>query len=67
MADARLRSRVIPRGGLWWAKWHWDRFILEYFGFLLSVSFHGGQLLGKEQKIIIIIFIVIITGLHKNH
>jgi hypothetical protein len=25
---------------LWWAKWQWDRFLSEYFAFLLSVSFH---------------------------
>ena len=25
---------------LWWKKWHWDKFIPEYFGFPLSISFH---------------------------
>jgi hypothetical protein len=22
---------------LWWTKWHWDRFLSEYFGFPLSI------------------------------
>jgi hypothetical protein len=21
----------------WWAKWHWDRFFSEYFGFILLI------------------------------
>jgi hypothetical protein len=50
---------------LWWTKWHWDRFFSEYFGFVLSVSFHRAPLLGKGQKIIIII-VISITGLHKK-
>jgi hypothetical protein len=25
---------------LWWTKWHWDRFISEFLGSALSVSFH---------------------------
>jgi hypothetical protein len=25
---------------LWWTKWHWDRFLSEFFGFPLSISFH---------------------------
>jgi hypothetical protein len=25
---------------LWWTEWHWDGFLFEFFGFLLSVSFH---------------------------
>jgi hypothetical protein len=29
-----------PRVGLWWIKWHLDRFFSEYFGFPLSVSFY---------------------------
>jgi hypothetical protein len=24
----------------WWTKWHWDRFFSEFFGFLMSISFH---------------------------
>jgi hypothetical protein len=28
---------------LWWAKWHWDRFFSEYFGFPLSVILYGGE------------------------
>ena len=37
-AEARVRSRV-PMWDLWWTKWHWDRFLPEYFGFPLSISF----------------------------
>jgi hypothetical protein len=25
---------------LWWTEWHWNRFISEFLGFPLSVSFH---------------------------
>jgi hypothetical protein len=25
---------------LWWTKWHWDRFFIQYFSFPLSISFH---------------------------
>jgi hypothetical protein len=48
-----------------WTKWHWDRFFSEYFG--LPCRFHstGAPLLGKGQKIIIII-VIFITGLHKK-
>jgi len=28
--------------GVWWMKWHWNRFFSEFFGFPLSVSFHRG-------------------------
>jgi hypothetical protein len=44
---------------LWWTKWQWDRFF--------SCQFHstGALLLGKGQKIKIII-IIVITGLHKK-
>jgi hypothetical protein len=45
---------------LWWTKWHWARFFPEYFGFPLSVSFHGFSITKKRTKIIII------TGLHKK-
>jgi hypothetical protein len=50
---------------LWWTKWHWDRFIPEYFGFPLSVSFHRCSIIRKRTKIIIII-IIFVTGLHKK-
>jgi hypothetical protein len=30
---------------LWWTKWHWDRFLSEYFSFPLSVSFHHCSIL----------------------
>jgi hypothetical protein len=45
---------------LWWTRWHCDRVFSEYFGFPLSISFP----LGKGQKIIIIVIIII--GLHKK-
>jgi hypothetical protein len=48
---------------LWWTKWHWDRFVPEYFGFPLSVSFHRYSIARKWIKIIIII-VIFITGLH---
>jgi hypothetical protein len=50
---------------LWWTKWHWDRFFLEFFGFPLSVSFHRCSITRKRIKNnnIIIIFI---TGLRKK-
>jgi hypothetical protein len=25
---------------LWWTEWQWDRFVSEFFGFPLQVSFH---------------------------
>jgi hypothetical protein len=28
-------------GNFWWTKWHWNRFILEYFSFSCLFSFHG--------------------------
>jgi hypothetical protein len=28
---------------LWWEKLHWDRFLSDFFGFPLSVSFHRGS------------------------
>jgi hypothetical protein len=39
---------------LWWTKWHWDRFFLEYFGFLLSISFHRYSITCKNKKKLII-------------
>jgi hypothetical protein len=45
---------------LWWAKWHWDRFFPEYFGFHSTAT----PLLGKGQKIIIIFIFII--GLHNK-
>jgi hypothetical protein len=35
---------------LWWRKWHWDRFFLEYFGFSLSFSFHRCSITWKNEK-----------------
>jgi hypothetical protein len=36
---------------LWWAKWHWDRFFPEHFGFPLSISFHWCSITRKNEKI----------------
>jgi hypothetical protein len=44
---------------LWWTKWHWDRFLPEYFGFPLSILFHLLSITSKTKKLIIFI-----TGLH---
>jgi hypothetical protein len=53
---------------MWWTKWHWDRFFSEYFFFPLSISFHRCSItiLGKGQKIIIIIIFIFMTGLYKK-
>jgi hypothetical protein len=47
---------------LWWTKWHWDRFFLEYSGFPGLFHSTGTQLLGKVKKILIIF----IAGLHNK-
>jgi hypothetical protein len=64
-AEARARSWGQSMWDLWWTKWHWDRFLPEYFGFPLSVSFHRCSITRKRIKKKIII-IIIITGLHKK-
>jgi hypothetical protein len=46
---------------LWWTKWHWDRFLPEYFGFPLSISFHRYSITWKNEK-----KIIFITGLHNK-
>jgi hypothetical protein len=35
---------------LWWTKRHWDRFLPEYFGFPLSISFHRCSITLKNEK-----------------
>jgi hypothetical protein len=35
---------------LWWTKWHWDRFISEYFSFPLPISFHQCSITWKNEK-----------------
>jgi hypothetical protein len=42
IAEARVRARINPCG-MWWRKWHWDRFISQFFGCPLSTSFHSGS------------------------
>jgi hypothetical protein len=50
---------------LWWTKWHWDRFLPEYFGFPLSISFHRWSISWKNEKLIIFLTIFI-AGLHNE-
>ena len=52
-AEARVRSRGQSIWDLWWAKWHWDRFFSEYFGFPLSLLFHRCSI--TKKKLIIFI------------
>jgi hypothetical protein len=47
--------------GLWWTKWHWDRFFPEYFGFPLPVSFHPFFITWKNEKKKLIFFFIFIT------
>jgi hypothetical protein len=47
---------------LCWIKWHWDRFLPEYFVFPLSVSFHQCSITWKNEKKLIFF----ITGLHNK-
>jgi hypothetical protein len=35
-------------------KWRWDRFLPEYFGFPMSVSFHRCSITWKNEKKLII-------------
>jgi hypothetical protein len=51
---------------LWKAKWHWDRFSPSTSVFPRQFHSTGAPLLGKGQKIIIIIIIIFIAGLHKK-
>jgi hypothetical protein len=48
--------------GLWWTKWHWDRFFYEYFGFP-PVNFIPPVLHYLEKRGKLIIFM---TGLHNK-
>jgi hypothetical protein len=45
-------------------KWHWDRFFLSTSVFPCQLHSTGAPLLGKGQKVIIIL--TFITGLHKK-
>jgi hypothetical protein len=61
-AEVRVRSRASPSGICGGQKWQWDRFFPQYFGFPT-----GAPLLGKGQKIIIVISVVIfITGCDRS-
>jgi hypothetical protein len=50
---------------LWWTKRHWDRFPPSTSVFPRQFHSVGAPLLGKGQKIIIII-VIFITGLHNK-
>jgi hypothetical protein len=53
--------------GLWWTKWHWDRFFPEYFGFPLPISLHRCSITLKNgEKNLIIFLFIFITGLHNK-
>jgi hypothetical protein len=65
-AEARFRPRVSPCRDLWWTKWHWDRFFPSTSVFHCQFHSTGAPLLGKGQKIIIILIVIFITGLHKK-
>jgi hypothetical protein len=50
--------------GLWWTKWHWDRFFSELSVFPCKFYSTGAALLVKlGKKLLIFIFII---GLHKK-
>jgi hypothetical protein len=42
-AEARVYPPVQSMWYSWWKNWHWDRFLSEFFGFPLSLSFHRGS------------------------
>jgi hypothetical protein len=33
-----------------WTKWHWDRFLSEFFSFTLSISFHHSNILPRDGR-----------------
>jgi hypothetical protein len=49
--------------GLWWTKWHWDRFFSELSVFPCQFHSTGAPLFVKLGKKELLIFI---TGLHKK-
>jgi hypothetical protein len=49
-AEDPVRSRGQSMWDLWWTKWHCDRFLPEYLGFALSVSFHRCSITKKRIK-----------------
>jgi hypothetical protein len=66
---AQTKGFILPGQSmwdLWWTKWHWDRFFPPSSS-VFPCQFHstGASLLGKGQKLIIIIF-TFITGLHNK-
>jgi hypothetical protein len=59
------KSRVQSMWGLWWTKWHWDRFFSKLSVFPCQFHSTGAPLLVKLGKKKLLIFIFII-GLHKK-
>jgi hypothetical protein len=49
--------------GLWWTKWHWERFFSELSVFSCQFPSTGAPLLVKLGKKQLLIFII---GLHKK-
>jgi hypothetical protein len=49
-AEARVRSRVKSLWGLWWTKWHWDRFFFELSVFPCQFHSTGAPLFVKLGK-----------------
>jgi hypothetical protein len=49
-AEARVRFRVSPCEIFGETKWHWDRFIHEYFGFALSIPFYRCSITRKNEN-----------------
>jgi hypothetical protein len=47
---------------LWWTKWQWHRFLPEYIGFSLSISFQRCSITWKKKKQKKLL--IFITGLH---
>jgi hypothetical protein len=65
-AEARVRSRVSPCRVCGGQSGTGTGFFLEYFGFLLSISFHPCSITWKNEKKKLIIFLIFITGLHNK-
>jgi hypothetical protein len=52
--------------GLWWTKWHWDRFFSELSVFPCQFHSIDAPLLVKLGKKLLILIFTFITGLHKK-
>jgi hypothetical protein len=38
-------NSVLSVSDFWWTMWYWEKFVTNYFGFPLSVSFHPSLIL----------------------